>query len=84
LEADKHSAGFPLRVMTISCFSASRRKRERSSLSSHSGIRDLRIEPQISLRFGDDRQDFDGRAGNIVEPGNLAHAERVLRPNDAS
>jgi TolB-like protein/class 3 adenylate cyclase/Flp pilus assembly protein TadD len=43
-------AGFPWRVMTISCFSASRRKRERSSFSSDSGtclIGDLRIVPAI-------------------------------------
>jgi hypothetical protein len=38
----------------------------------------------VSLRFGDDCQDFDGRAGNIVKYTNLAHAEPVLRPSDAA
>ncbi len=44
-EADQHAAGLPWRVMTISRAAASRRKRERSSLTSDSGtslIPDLR------------------------------------------
>src|SRR5579863_3840696 len=58
--------------MTISCVSASRRTRDRSSLISDNGtsfIPGLRIVramtwPPIWPR----RQDFDARAGNIVEP----------------
>ena len=46
LEADHTPAGLPWRVMTISCASASRRKRDRSSLTSDKGtsfIPDLRV-----------------------------------------
>jgi hypothetical protein len=42
------------------------------------------FQPCLSLRFGDDRQDFDVLARNVVKDPNLSNTEPVLRPAKSS
>src|SRR3981081_2871070 len=37
------------------------------------------FQPCLCLRFDHDRQNLDGRAGNIIEHTNLGHTEPILR-----
>ena len=76
-------AGFPWRVIRISSRSASRRYFERSSLifaraTSRFGNPFL-DEPGFSLRFGDDGEDLDRLARDVIEHPDVIHSEPKLR-----
>src|SRR2546427_10605951 len=81
-------AGLPWRVITTSCISASRRKRDKSSLTSERGtsfILDFRTAPAMTRPpIWDDRQYLHGRTRNIVEHTHLIDAQPVLRSRDAA
>lgn len=76
-------AGFPWRVIRISSRSASRRYFERSSLifaraTSRFGNPFL-DELGFSLRFGDDGEDLDRLARDVIEHPDVIHSEPKLR-----
>src|SRR5918994_6700057 len=76
-------AGLPCLVMRISSDSASRRKRERSSLTSASATWRIRRavfdEPGRRFSFRDDREDFDGFRRDVIENADLPNPEPILR-----
>jgi hypothetical protein len=41
-------------------------------------------EPYVGLRFGHDRQNFDGRTRNIIEHPDIVNAQPILRPTQSS
>src|SRR5262245_6635639 len=72
-------AGLPCRVMRISSDSASRRKRDRSSLISASATRRIGLaEPARRLGFRDDREDFDDFERNVMKDSYLPDPQPVL------
>src|SRR6266536_4537961 len=76
-------AGRPWRVITISCRSASRRYRERSSFTLASATRfawgPRSLEPLLGLRLEDDDKDFDDPFRDVIEHPYLVNTQAVLR-----
>src|SRR5258706_10566475 len=68
--------------MRISWDSARRRNRERSSLTSASAARRIgrpaRGEPTRRFRFGDDGEDFDSFARDVIKHSHLSDPEPIL------
>jgi len=75
-------AGFPWRVITISSDSASRKNRDKSSLTSASATRrigrSVLAKPARRLAFCDDSEDFDGFDRDVIEDSHLSNPETIL------
>jgi hypothetical protein len=75
-------AGFPWRVITISSDLASRKNRDRLSLTSASATRRIGRsvlgKPARRLSFCDDSEDFDGFDRDVIENSHLPNPEPIL------
>jgi hypothetical protein len=81
-------AGRPWRVMRISSPSASRKYRDRSSLTFARATafigRGFAVEPRLGLRLADDGEDFDGRFRDVIEHPNVVDTQAVLGSTGAA
>jgi hypothetical protein len=75
-------AGFPCRVITISSVSASRKNRDKSSLTSVSATRRIGRsvlgKPVSRLGLCNDGEDFDGFDRDVIENSYLSDPKAIL------
>ena len=82
LEADRHPAGLPCRVITISSVSACRMYLESSSLIWLRGIFFIGLafllEPSVGIGLCNDREDLDFPFSDVVKDPQFTDSEAVL------